>query len=133
MGDEKILVELLVVLSIQQIQNLAAVKPVKFHRHGLLQYFRLKRSILISEYTNLGGKITIDLHEAQSNKTVEPSISSLFHHLRKTLAVDLRDELVTLFFFRFGKQSTSDHIQTGSVLAVLSDLIFICFLLGSLD
>ena len=54
-------------------------------------------------------------------------------HLRKALAVDLRDELVTLLLFRFGQQSTSNHIQAGFILAVLGDLIFICSLLGSFD
>ena len=48
---------------------------------NITQNLRLERAGTVGKDANVGGQIVVDLHKAQGNKTVEPSVGNLFHDL----------------------------------------------------
>lgn len=47
----------------------------------------------------MGGQVVVDLHKAQGNKAVEPSVGNLFHDLLIAFFLDLLDEFLPLGLF----------------------------------
>jgi len=79
--QKQIAIETFRVVALDILRNLFTVQPRKVKVQDIAQNLRLERAGTVGKDTNVGGQIVVDLHKAQGNKTVEPSVGNLFHNL----------------------------------------------------
>ena len=79
--QKQIAIETFGVVAFDILRNFLPVQPRKVKVQDIAQNLRLERTGAVGKDANMGGQIVVDLHEAQGNKAVEPSVGNLFHDL----------------------------------------------------
>ena len=73
----------------------------------------------------MGGQIIVDLHKAQGDEAVEPSVGNLFHDLLIALFLDLLDEFLPLGLFLRRQQPPIERVRRSVTEAGLVNSILI--------
>ena len=79
--QQQIAIETFGVVAFDILRNFLPVQSRKVKVQDITSNLRLERAGTVGKDTNVGGQIVVDLHKAQGNKTVEPSVGNLFHNL----------------------------------------------------
>ena len=122
--QQQIAVEGFGVVALDVLRHLAAVQSRQIKVQHIVQDLRLERTGCVREHTDMGGQIVVDLHKAQGDKAVEPSVGNLFHDLFIALFLDLLDEFLPLGLFLRCQQPTIQGVrrsvtETGLVNSIL--------------
>lgn len=96
--QQQIAIESFGVVALDILRHLATIQSRQIKMQHIVQDLRLECAGCVREHTDMGGQIVVDLHKAQGNKAVEPSVGNLFHNLLITLFLDLLDEFLPLGF-----------------------------------
>ena len=91
--------------------HLGVVQPGQLQMQRIPKDLRLKRTGGIGEHTDVGGQVVIDLHKAQGDKAVEPSVGNLLHDLIIPLFLHQPDQLLPLGSFLCGKQPSANGFR----------------------
>ena len=97
--QQQIAVEGFGVVALDILRHLAAVQSRQIKVQHVVQDLRLECAGSIREHADMGGQVVVDLHKAQGDKAVEPSVGNLFHDLLIALFLDLLDEFLPLGLF----------------------------------
>ena len=79
--QKQIAIETFGVIALDILRNFLPVQSRKVKVQDITQNLRFERAGTVGKDANMGGQIVVDLHKAQRNKAVEPSVGNLFHNL----------------------------------------------------
>ena len=79
--QKQIAIETFGVIALDILRNFLPVQSRKVKVQDITQNLRFERAGTVGKSANMGGQIVVDLHKAQRNKAVEPSVGNLFHNL----------------------------------------------------
>ena len=123
--QQQIAVEAFGVVALDVLRHLAAVQPRQIEVQHVVQYLRLERAGSVREHADMGGQIVVDLHKAQGNKAVEPSVGDCFHDLLIALFLDLLDEPLPLGLFLRRQRPPVERVRRSVPEAGLVNAILI--------
>ena len=123
--QQQIAVEGFRVIALDILRHLAAVQSRQIKVQHIVQDLRLECAGSIREHADMGGQIVVDLHKAQGDEAVEPSVGNLFHDLLVALFLDFLDEFLSLGLFLRRQQPTIQGVRRGVTKAGLVNSILI--------
>ena len=123
--QQQIAVESFGVVALDILCHLAAIQPRQVKVQHIVQNLRLKRAGSVREHADMGGQIVVDLHKAQGDEAVEPSVGNLFHDLLVALFLDFLDEFLSLGLFLRRQQPPIQCVRRSDTEAGLVNSILI--------
>ena len=123
--QKQIAIETFGVVALDILRNFLPVQPRKVKVQDITQNLRFECAGAVRKHANMGGQIVVDLHKAQGDKAVEPSVGNLFHDLLIALFLDLLDEFLPLGLFLRRQQPTIQCVRRSVTEAGLVNSILI--------
>ena len=102
--NQQVLEQLLLLIAVLQLVDFGLVEPVQIQVNRLGENLRAEAPFVIRKNADVRGQISIDFHETQGGKAVEPCVGNFFHHLLVALFLDAANQRLPLPLLGVGKQ-----------------------------
>ena len=128
LSNQKILVQFFRLVRILQFKYLIHIQAFQIQLNRISQNLRLKLTALVSENSGMARQIVVYFHESERSKPIEPGIGHFFHHLFKSIRLNLFYQSFTLILLSLSQKPAADAVSILRRGLLLCNLILLCLL-----
>ena len=111
LGNQQVFVKFFCLVGVLELINLIHVQAIQIQMQGFVNNLRFEVIFLVCEHTHTGREVAVDLHEAQSNQAIKPSVGNLLHHFLIAFAIDLRNQCPALILLCISQDCSVDAVS----------------------